>query len=105
MDKIQEAYEKMVNEKNFSKMKDDKLLSWIKKNDTEESVGQVFGMQLKAAKKEKKKRGLSEDRLDEFYFDKNVYQKLKNAKRETDPQKGVAILADVIQTILFQLER
>ncbi len=43
---------------NFVKMSDKKLMDWIKKNDTEESVSSVFGNQIKIAKKEKKRRGL-----------------------------------------------
>jgi hypothetical protein len=41
------------------KLKDDKLIAWIKKNDTDKpGVGAVFGNQIKQAKKEAAKRGL-----------------------------------------------
>jgi len=42
-----------------AKLDDDKLISWIKKNDTDEpGISPVFGKQIKSAKAEAKKRGL-----------------------------------------------
>ena len=43
----------------FSKMTDAKLKAWLNKNDTDDSVSPVFGQQIKAAKRELKKRGLN----------------------------------------------
>ena len=54
--KIKEVAEGMVE---FSKMSDDKLKAWIKRNDTDEpGISPVFGQQIKSAKRELIKRGL-----------------------------------------------
>jgi hypothetical protein len=44
--------------KSFAKFSDSKLKDWVKKNSTDDQVSPVFGMQIKAAMKELKKRGL-----------------------------------------------
>ena len=46
---------------NFGKMSDDKLKAFIAGFDADEPMGQQAGMQLKAAKKEAKKRGIKEE--------------------------------------------
>jgi len=44
--------------KSFAKFSDSKLKDWVKKNSTDDQVSPAFGMQIKAAMKELKKRGL-----------------------------------------------
>ena len=56
--KINEVCERIDEVVNFSKMSDAKLKKFIAGFDSDESMGQAAGMQLKAAKKEARKRGI-----------------------------------------------
>jgi hypothetical protein len=69
--------EEVELDENFKKMSDDKLKSWISKNDTEDSVSPVFGKQIKSAKLELKSRGLS--MKEETILDR-IEKKLKERK-------------------------
>lgn len=71
------AYEEVELDENFKKMSDDKLKSWISKNDTEDSVSPVFGKQIKSAHLELKSRGLS--MKEETILDR-IEKKLKERK-------------------------
>jgi hypothetical protein len=71
------AYEEVELDENFKKMSDDKLKSWISKNDTEDSVSPVFGKQIKSAYLELKSRGLS--MKEETILDR-IEKKLKERK-------------------------
>ena len=52
--------EELTEATNFKKMTNKQLLAWLEKNDTDDSVSPVFGRQIMNAKKEKKRRGLTE---------------------------------------------